>query len=216
MAPLCGSVKGCDAAAVTTSKPRQANRVGRPRDEALTARILDAARQELAAVGVDGFSVRQVARRAQVTRKAIMGRWPTADGLLHDALGAIDELQFEPTGDLATDLTELGELFIAGLRSGALDLQLRVTADAPEHPQVYDILRRHVEEPMSRALGKAFRAAQDSGQVRGGDVAWLIRGFVGALLARTFQQPRRVPPSSVDLQELVAEMQQWSRPASSS
>lgn len=189
--------------------------MGRPRDEVLTGRILAAARQELAAVGVDGFSIRQVARRAQVTRKAVIARWPSADGLLHDAMGAIDELRFDPTGDLATDLTELGEVFIAGLRSGALDLQLRVTADAPEHPEVYDILRRHVEEPMSHALVKAFRAAQHSGQVRDGDVAWLVRGFVGALLARTFQQPRREPPSSIDLQELVTEVQQWSRPSSS-
>lgn len=190
-------------------------RAGRPRDEALTERVRAAARQELAAVGVEGFSIRQVARRARVTRKAVIARWPSADELLQDAMGAIDELQFDPTGDLTTDLTELGELFIAGLRSGALDLQLRVTADAPEHPEVYAILQRHVLEPMSHALVKAFRAAQDSGQVRRGDVAWLVRGFVGALLARTFQQPRREAPTLIDLQELITEVRQWGRLASS-
>ena len=201
---------------MTSANGGAQNRLGRPRDEALTARILSAARQEVAAAGVEGFSIRQVARRAQVTRKAVIARWPSAIELLHDAMGAIDELRFEPTGDLAEDLTELGEVFIAGLTSGALDLQLRVTADASEHPEVYGELQRHVLEPMSHALVCAFRAAQDTGQVRRGDVAWLVRAFVGALLSRTFQQSGRAAPSSADLQELVAEIGQWSKPHSSS
>lgn len=197
---------------MTTADDGARNRVGRPRDETLTARIVEAARDELAAVGVDGFSVRQVARRAGVTRKAIASRWPDAGQLLNDALGAIDDLRFEPTGDLTADLTVLGELFIAGLSSGALDLQLRVTADAPEHPEVYEALQTHVQEPMSHAVVRAFKAAQSSGQVRDGDVTWLVRGFVGALLARTFQGPERTWPSSQELRELVAEVRMWSRP----
>lgn len=197
---------------MTSADGEAQRRAGRPRDEALTGRILEAARQELAATGVDGFSIRQVARRAQVTRKAVIARWPTAVELLHAAMGAIDELRFEPTGDLARDLTELGEVFIAGLRSGALDLQLRVTADAPQHPEVYADLQRHVLEPMSYALVRAFRSAQDTGQVRCGDVTWLVRAFVGALLSRTWQQSGRAAPSSADLQELIAEVRQWSSP----
>ncbi len=186
--------------------------MGRPRDETLTRRILDAAREELTAAGVDGFSIRQVARRAQVTRKAVAVRWSSAEELLLDAMGAIDELTFEPTGDLERDLTELGRKFIAGLESGALDLQLRVTADAPQHPEVYASLQQHVLLPMSRALVATFKAAQVSGQVREGDISWLVRGFVGALLAQTFQLPGRAAPSEEDLRELVAEIKRWSRP----
>ncbi|MCV7282399.1 TetR/AcrR family transcriptional regulator [Mycolicibacterium flavescens] len=189
-----------------------AKRPGRPRDEALTGRILDAARDELTAAGVDGFSIRQVARRAGVTRKAVTARWAGADELLHDAMGAIDELEFEPTGDLERDLTELGRKFIDGLASGALDLQLRVTADAPQHPEVYEALQQHVLLPMSRALVAAFKSAQTSGQVRDGDISWLVRGFVGALLAQTFQLPGRVAPSEQDLRELIVEVKRWSRP----
>ncbi|EID11755.1 TetR/AcrR family transcriptional regulator [Mycolicibacterium phlei] len=194
------------------STDEEVRRVGRPRDETLTRRILDAAREELTAAGVDGFSIRQVARRAQVTRKAVAVRWSSAEELLLDAMGAIDELTFEPTGDLERDLTELGRKFIAGLESGALDLQLRVTADAPQHPEVYASLQQHVLLPMSRALVATFKAAQVSGQVREGDISWLVRGFVGALLAQTFQLPGRAAPSEEDLRELVAEIKRWSRP----
>ncbi|QRY42663.1 TetR/AcrR family transcriptional regulator [Mycolicibacterium boenickei] len=197
---------------MTTADEGARNRVGRPRDEALTERIIEAARDELAAAGVDGFSVRQVARRAGVTRKAVTSRWPEPGQLLNDALGAIDDLTFEPTGDLSADLTRLGESFIAGLASGALDLQLRVTADAPQHPEVYEALQTHVQEPMSHAVVRAFKAAQLSGQVREGDVTWLVRGFVGALLARTFQGPHRASPSSHEVRELVAEVRLWCRP----
>jgi len=197
---------------VTPTQDGVQRRVGRPRDENLTRRILAAAREELTAVGVEGFSIRQVARRANVTRKAVAARWPNAEALLHDALGAIDELHHEPTGDLEKDLLELGQTFIDGLASGALDLQLRVTADAPEHPEVYALMLRHVLQPMSKALVAAFEAAQQTGEVRAGDVGWLVRAFVGAILARTFQHPRREPPSAADLRELVAEIKRWSRP----
>jgi AcrR family transcriptional regulator len=197
---------------VTTADIERPNRAGRPRSQALTQRILAAAREELATVGVDSFSIRQVARRADVSRKAVAARWPRAHDLLRDALGAIDELEFEPSGDLGNDLLELGQLFIEGLESGALDLQLRVTAEAPQHPEVYGELQRHVLEPMSQALMRAFHAAQRSGQVRDGKVTWLVRAFVGALLARTFQRPGRAAPTTSDLKELVAELQRWAAP----
>ncbi|MEP9417070.1 TetR/AcrR family transcriptional regulator [Gordonia sp. VNQ95] len=183
--------------------------VGRPRDEALTRRILAAARQELAAAGVENFSVRQVAARANVTRKAVAARWPSADELLRAAVGVIDEVEFVASGDLATDLTELGTVFISRLKSEALDVQLRVTADAIEHPEVYAELQRRVEKPMSRALTQAFKAAQESGQMRPGDITWFVRAFVGALLATAFGQPGRAAPSSDDLDQLVAEVTKW-------
>lgn len=204
---------GCHASNVT-AEMKPPGRAGRPRDESLTPRILDAARKELAASGVEGFSIRQVARRAGVTRKAVAGRWSSADDLLLEAMGAIDALRFEPTGDLEKDLTTLGELFIASLSSGALDLQLRVTADSSQHPEAYARLQKHVLAPMSDALVAAFRAAQQTGQVRGGSVSWLVRAFVGALLSRAFQRAGRAAPTAGDLAELVAEIRQWSEPRS--
>ncbi|MDV7241863.1 MULTISPECIES: hypothetical protein [Rhodococcus] len=71
------------------------------------------------------------------------------------------------------------------------ELQLRLTADAGKHPEAYSLLQRHVLEPRSRALTAALRAAQKTGQIRDGEVTWLVRAFFGALLSCTFQHPNR-------------------------
>ena len=195
--------------ATGTQGPR---RSGRPRDGELTERILDAARNELAAAGIEGFSIRQVALRAGVSRKSVTVRWARSEDLLADAMGAVDMPKFVPSGDLSADLMHLGTQFADGLGSGALDLQLRVSADASRHPEVYAALQRHVLDPMSHALVAAFRAAQVAGQVREGDVAWLVRAFVGAMLARTFQHVDRKPPTTADVAELVEEIANWAAP----
>lgn len=182
---------------------------GRPRDESLRPRILAAAREELAEAGIEGFSIRQVAVRAGVSRNAIAARWPSAEELVQDSLGEIATLEFEPSGDLRADLFTLGGRFIDGLASGALDIQLRVAADAPRHPELYQRLQASVLQPMSDALVDAFKSAQDSGQIAPGDVTWLVRAFIGAILARTFQRPGRAAPAGRDLGELVGEVIRW-------
>ncbi|OLL20297.1 MULTISPECIES: TetR/AcrR family transcriptional regulator [unclassified Rhodococcus (in: high G+C Gram-positive bacteria)] len=192
-----------------TSNPK---RPGRRRDESLTVRILEAAREEIATVGAADFSIRQVARRAEVSRKTITARWQNADELLLAAIGAIDLVEFEPTGDLESDLFTLGAMFVDGLRSDTLELQLRLTADAGKHPEAYSLLQRHVLEPRSRALAAALRAAQKTGQIRDGEVTWLVRAFFGALLSCTFQHPNRSSPSADELRELIAQMKSWAAP----
>lgn len=182
---------------------------GRPVDESLRPRILTAARAELADAGIDGFSVRRVAARAGVSRNAITARWSTAESLLKDSLGEIASMEFESSGDLRSDLLTLGTRFVDGLASGALDIQLRVAADAPRHPELYQRLQSRVLQPMSDGLVSAFTSAQEAGQIGQGDVTWLVRAFVGAILARTFQRPGRAAPSDRDLRELVDEVVRW-------
>ena len=182
---------------------------GRPRDETLTPRILRAARDELGEAGIEGFSVRRVAARSGVSRNAISSRWPTVDLLLQDTLGEIAMLHFEPTGHLRSDLRVLGEKFVAGLDSGALDIQLRVAADAKRHPDAFARMQARVLQPMSDALVATFDAAQRAGEVHDGDTAWLVRAFVGAILARTFQRPGRSAMSTADLDELIDHVVRW-------
>src|SRR6476619_329607 len=64
---------------------------GRPRSAAAEKAILDAALQELAAAGVDGFSVEAVASRAGVGKTTIYRRWSNRDALILDALTALGE-----------------------------------------------------------------------------------------------------------------------------
>lgn len=194
---------------MTTSATPDPKRPGRRRDEALTARILEAAREEIATAGAADFSIRQVARRAEVSRKTIAARWKNSDELLLAAIGAIDLVRFEPTGDLDNDLFTLGTMFIEGLRAETLNLQLRLTADAGKHPEAYSLLQQHVLEPRSRALAAALKAAQQAGQIHEGDVTWLVRAFFGALLSCTFQHPDRSSPSNDELRSLIAQIRSW-------
>jgi len=71
--------------------------------------VLDAALEELATTGWDGFSMEHIAKRAGVNKTTIYRRWPTKVDLLQAALLAIPELVAEPpdTGDLRTDLAIL-------------------------------------------------------------------------------------------------------------
>ena len=184
---------------------------GRRPDETLTPRILQAAREELAQVGAAGFSIRQVASRAGVSRNAIAARWSSTDELLRDALGDISALEFETSGDLAADLRLLGRQFIAGLESGVLEIQLRVAADAERHPETYARMQERVLAPMSEELVSAFRSAQHRGQMTPGDVSWLVRAFVGAILARTFQGSGLTVPTPGELAELVSQVVRWAR-----
>src|SRR6478735_11661182 len=75
---------------MTDTAPAE-RRPGRPRSAAAEQAILDGALQELAANGVDGFSVEGVAARAGVGKTTIYRRWTNRDALILDALSALGE-----------------------------------------------------------------------------------------------------------------------------
>ncbi|WP_213575713.1 hypothetical protein [Rhodococcus sp. USK13] len=91
------------------------------------------------------------------------------------------------------------------------ELQLRLTADAGMHPEAYSLLQRHVLEPRSRSC-RYTSSRQQTGQIRDGEVTWLVRAFFGALLSCTFQHPNRSSPSTDELRELIAQMKSWAGP----
>lgn len=80
--------------------------VGRPRDPAKDAAVLQAARDLLVDEGYHGTTVIAIARRAGVGAPTIYRRWATKEALIEDA--AFGHPQSAPlpapTGDLRTDL----------------------------------------------------------------------------------------------------------------
>lgn len=71
----------------------QAPRAGRPRNPSIDDRVLAATRACIAEAGWDGTSVRAVAARAEVSRAAVLRRWPSKAHLVLDAvLGATPDL----------------------------------------------------------------------------------------------------------------------------
>ena len=78
---------------------------GRPRNEAVTTRILDATVELLVEAGMAGTTINAVAARAGVARATIYLRWPRAENLINDALRrAMGRPVLSPSGDIEADL----------------------------------------------------------------------------------------------------------------
>jgi AcrR family transcriptional regulator len=76
-----------------TQVVQPAARSGRPRDATIDDRVLGATRESLVEHGWEATSVRSVAARAEVSRAAVLRRWPSKAHLALDAvLGATPDL----------------------------------------------------------------------------------------------------------------------------
>jgi AcrR family transcriptional regulator len=98
-----------------TEKPADEGRRGRRRDASIDARILTAARRQLACVGYEAMSLSSVAEEACTTRQALYRRWEHKAALASDAVGthvAVDALcvSNDPRGDLERELADLERL----------------------------------------------------------------------------------------------------------
>src|SRR5215472_682720 len=94
----------------------QGGRRGRPRDNAVDSRVLDAAWDLLHARGFTALTVEEVAERAGVAKTTVYRRWPTKDHLAV-ALAAriLGEVPIADTGDLRADLTRFATTLADGL-----------------------------------------------------------------------------------------------------
>ena len=140
---------------------------GRPRDTAIDARILAAAKRQLAELGYEGMSLATVAQEAGTTRQALYRRWSTKAELAGAAVGALDELTESPIGDrepFDALVAELADFEHGVSRPGRLSLvgtMLQETTEA-------EVLRRYrarVVHPRRRRLADIFQAAQQRGQL---------------------------------------------------
>src|SRR4051812_12116107 len=93
-------------------------RAGRRRDASIDARILSAARRQLACVGYEGMSLASVAEEASTTRQALYRRWQHKAALAADAIGIQEPLSelcvsSDPRGDLERELEHFAALMAA-------------------------------------------------------------------------------------------------------
>ncbi|MBS2554019.1 helix-turn-helix transcriptional regulator, partial [Catenulispora sp. NL8] len=64
---------------------------GRARDNAIDARILTAAKRQLAVLGYEGMSIAAVALEAGTTRQALYRRWPSKAALAAAAVANVEQ-----------------------------------------------------------------------------------------------------------------------------
>jgi AcrR family transcriptional regulator len=169
---------------------------------------LDAARDNILAVGWRRTTLTDVAKRAGVSRMTMYRRWPDMQSLLADLLvrewgGLVDDA-LVPAGahaDRAT-IAEAVVDTVAALRSNALFARI-VDLD-PELLLPYLLERRgRNQEHVLDLLTGAIAAGQESGSVRAGDPAVLSRALLLALHGFVIS-PRTM--SDTPLEDLDAEL----------
>ena len=141
-------------------------RQGRPRDPALDAAILDAARHQLAAHGLAGLSISAVAEAARTTRPTVYRRWPTKLALALDAVAELaeadpPELTDDPYQDLVAEISHFRHCITEGSSLALAGVMLQDDVD--------DAFRDRYRESLVRPRRARIRAC-------------LIRGVEAGLL----------------------------------
>lgn len=95
---------------------------GRPRDQSVDQKVVDATFELLNENGFAGLSIEAIAVRAGVSKAAIYRRWDSKDELLVDAMASVIEtVEIGETGDIRNDLVAAlrnMQLFITDTRAG--------------------------------------------------------------------------------------------------
>lgn len=95
---------------------------GRPRDQAVDQKVVDATFELLNENGFAGLSIEAIAAQAGVSKAAIYRRWDSKDELLVDAMASIMEtVEIAETGDVRSDLVAAlssMQFFITDTRAG--------------------------------------------------------------------------------------------------
>ena len=115
-------------------QPR-APRAGRRRDDSIDARILDAARRQLACRGYEGMSLASVAEEACTTRQALYRRWQDKASLAAHAVGRESNsralcVSDDPRADLERELAEVEQLMRAPEQRSLAGTMLQDGTDA--------------------------------------------------------------------------------------
>lgn len=137
---------------------------GRPRDETLRSRCLDAAIDVYASLGWSGFNFESVAQEASVGRPALYRRWTDRGALLIDAmLHASPTIEDVDLGSLSDELARVLADYVAVLQGNRGRAGQRLYLDGQVIPDVlaavhaslmgqrYEVVSNAIERASSRA-----------------------------------------------------------------
>ncbi|MEV7119808.1 TetR-like C-terminal domain-containing protein [Kitasatospora griseola] len=160
--------------------------MARPRDTAVDAKVLEAARVLLRERGYAGFALDEAAARAEVARTTVYRRWPSKDHLVVAAFATMFETApIRETGDVRTDLTGTLTAIAAGLRLPATRaLVAELIAAGTRHPELGDALRPLWTQRRTAAAELIDRAVARGELAADADPALIIDQLVGPLYYR--------------------------------
>ena len=140
---------------------------GRARDSGIDARILAAARRQLAALGYEGMSLAAVAQEAGTTRQALYRRWPTKADLAEAVVATVEDTarSAQPgTDPYAALIAELTDFQRGVTRPGRLSLVGTMLQEKTE-PEVLARYRAVVIHPRRQRILAILEAAQHLGLI---------------------------------------------------
>jgi AcrR family transcriptional regulator len=180
-------------------------RAGRPRDADVDRRILAAAYEEIVDAGPERLSLRSVARRAGVSRAAVVRRWTVPVALTLAALAAaLPSPEVGGVGDFDAELLDAATVLARSMRAPGLELQMRIVADGLTTPAPLHLFQQRLLEPGREQIRAVFVRAQRRGDIPDDlDAGWLADAFIGALLMRTTTHRKLQPPRRSDVDALV-------------
>jgi AcrR family transcriptional regulator len=114
---------------------------GDPRDARSRAAVLEATLELLGEVGHSGTTVEAIAERSGVAKTTIYRHWPSRAQLLFDAFhNSVERVEFVPTGDIRTDLVNVGRGLATKLRDPRASRIMATLLDAAESdPELSEI-----------------------------------------------------------------------------
>ncbi|MEU6558289.1 TetR-like C-terminal domain-containing protein [Nocardia nova] len=163
---------------MTSPRPR-----GRPRDDTVDQRVLEAAVEELADKGIAEFSITSVAARARAAKRSIYARWPRREDLILAGMGTLAAGLVPPhTGTITGDLTVLIDRIAAVFVEPRLSILQRCAAEMADYPEMYALFKRDSVDRCLAAIEDALHDAVTRGEIRAdispGTVADTLTGTI--------------------------------------
>ncbi len=163
--------------------------------------------QELAEVGVGGFSLNSVAARAGTAKRSIYARWPGRDELISAGLAELAiTLQPPDTGELAEDLRQLFNQAVALLEEPRWSVLMRCAVELRGRPALHRQVREATVERSLKAVVSCLEEAHERGELREGvNTALVAESFVNTIVgfgtgtARSMEDVRAVREDLVGL-----------------
>ena len=179
--------------------------VGRPRDPACDAKIIQATLALLADDGYDGVTMEAVAARAGVGKATLYRRYPGKEALVVDALATLsDTVPRGVGGGLRDDLIALVASTVRTTNSPAGRLLPRLVSAAVDNPGLLERYREQVITPRRRRFAEVLLAGIRSGELRADlDVEPTIDLLVGPVLYRSLLRPQEPPLPAPEVVDVV-------------
>lgn len=160
---------------------RARGQLGRKRDAALDARILEATLDVLAQVGASGLTMDLVAARAGAGKAAIYRRWTSKSDLIIEAVAQMKARQVDlgalpDSGSLRDDLLGLFKPLTVAERERRLKIMAALASLLAEDEKLAEAANAVLVEPWAKAYSILMHRARDRGEIPdSADISTLAR-----------------------------------------